>query len=52
MLGLTTYGLQNWGQSGSTPLVFAPIVAILMFGFGILVFVGVIVVAIRAMISS
>jgi hypothetical protein len=32
--------------------VFAPIVAMLMFGFGILVFFGVIVVAIRAMISS
>ena len=52
MIGLTIYGLQNWGQSGSTPLVFAPIVAILMFGFGILVFFGVIIVAIRAMISS
>jgi energy-coupling factor transport system permease protein len=52
MIGLTIYGLQNWGQSGSTPLVFAPIVAMLMFGFGILVFFGVIVVAIRAMISS
>jgi hypothetical protein len=32
--------------------VFAPIVAMLMFGFGIFVFFGVIVVAIRAMISS
>jgi energy-coupling factor transporter transmembrane protein EcfT len=52
MIGLTIYGLQNWGQSGSTPLVFAPIVAMLMFGFGIFVFFGVIVVAIRAMISS
>jgi energy-coupling factor transport system permease protein len=52
MIGLTIYGLQNWGQSGSTPLVFAPIVAMLMFGFGILVFFGVIIVAIRAMISS
>ena len=52
MLGLTVYGLQNWGQSASTPLVFAPIVAMVMFGFGIFVFVGVIVVAIRAMVSS
>ena len=52
MVALTVYGLQNWGQTGSTPIVFAPIVAMVMFGFGILVFVGVIVVAIRALISS
>ena len=52
MLGLTIYGLQNWGQSASTPLVFAPIVAILMFSFGIVIFFGVFVVAIRAMVSS
>jgi len=49
MLILTVYGLQNWGQSASTPLVFAPIVATLMFSFGLLVFLGVFVVAIRAM---
>jgi hypothetical protein len=52
MMGLTIYGLQNWGQSASTPLVFAPIVAMLMFAFGIVVFFGVFVVAIRAMVSS
>ena len=52
MIALTIYGLQHWGQSASTPLVFAPIAAMLMFGFGIFVFVGVIVVAIRALISS
>ncbi|MFZ9278128.1 MAG: energy-coupling factor transporter transmembrane component T family protein [Candidatus Limnocylindrus sp.] len=52
MVGLTIYGLQNWGQSASTPLVFAPIVAMLMFGFGLLVFVGVFVVAIRALVTS
>ena len=52
MIALTVYGLQHWGQTGSTPIVFAPIVAMVMFGFGILVFVGVIVVAIRALISS
>lgn len=52
MMTLTVYGLQHWGQSGSTPIVFAPIVAMVMFGFGILVFVGVIVVAIRALINS
>jgi energy-coupling factor transport system permease protein len=52
MVALTVYGLQHWGQTGSTPIVFAPIVAMVMFGFGILVFVGVIVVAIRALISS
>ncbi len=52
MVGLTIYGLQNWGQSASTPLVFAPIVAMLMFGFGIFVFFGVIAVSMRAMISS
>jgi hypothetical protein len=52
MMGLTIYGLQNWGQSASTPLVFAPIVAMLMFAFGIIIFFGVFVVAIRAMISS
>ena len=52
MVGLTIYGLQNWGQSASTPLVFAPIIAMLMFGFGILVFFGVIAVAIRALISA
>ncbi|MFZ9218031.1 MAG: energy-coupling factor transporter transmembrane component T family protein [Candidatus Limnocylindrus sp.] len=52
MVGLTIYGLQNWGQSASTPLVFAPIVAMLMFGFGLLVFFGVFVVAIRALVTS
>jgi len=52
MIGLTIYGLQNWGQSASTPLVFAPVIAMLMFGFGLLVFFGVFVVAIRALISS
>jgi energy-coupling factor transport system permease protein len=52
MTGLTIYGLEHWGQSTSTPLVFPPLVAMLMFGFGIFVFVGVIVVAIRAMVSS
>ena len=52
MTSLTVYGLQNWGQSASTPIVFAPIAAALMFGFGLLVFFGVFVVAIRALITS
>jgi hypothetical protein len=52
MSALTVYGLANWGQSASTPLQFDPLVATAMFLFGIVVFVGVMVIAIRALITS
>jgi hypothetical protein len=52
MSALTVYGLANWGQSASTPLQFDPIIATAMFLFGIIVFVGVILIAIRALVSS
>jgi len=52
MSALTVYGLANWGQTASTPLQFDPLVATAMFLFGIIVFVGVIFIAIRALITS
>ena len=52
MSGFTVYGLMHWGQTATSPIVFAPIVATALFLFGIFIFVGVIVVAIRALIMS
>jgi energy-coupling factor transport system permease protein len=49
MTALTVYGILNWGQAGSTLLVFPPAVAIGVFLAGAVVFVGVFVVAVRAM---
>jgi energy-coupling factor transport system permease protein len=49
MTALTGYGIVNWGQSAATVLVLPPAVAIGLFLAGAVVFVGVFVVAIRAM---
>lgn len=51
MTGLFVYGLLNWTQAMSTPIVFAPAITIAIFLVGFVVFVGVFVVAIRAMAS-
>jgi energy-coupling factor transport system permease protein len=49
MTALTGYGIVNWGQSAATVLVLPPAVAIGLFLAGAVVFVGVFLVAIRAM---
>ena len=46
------YGLFNWGQGNGTFLLFPPIIATALFVMGAVVFVGVFVVAFRAMASA
>lgn len=49
MGGLFVYGLGNWTQSAATPIAFPPAIALTMFSLGFVIFIGVFVVAIRAM---